>query len=152
MCSQMGSLSPPPSCWKRDTACRFQCYVLADQGIWSEGNNYAASIIILVKIDKPNAEGVVTAKCTVTMYNTGFQAQQVFSQRLPYHPFLNYISTKLTLLLQTLFPRPQTSLQHIPITMLQIYLETLPQGILPNMQVYLELDVRRLALVGSINK
>lgn len=52
--------------------------------------------------------------------------------------------------MQTLLPRPQTSLQQIPITMLQIYRETLPNGIPPNRQVYLNLDVLRLALEGFI--
>lgn len=44
--------------------------LMADQEIWSEGTNYSISIIILVKIYKPNAEGVVTAKCTVTMHKS----------------------------------------------------------------------------------
>ena len=52
--------------------------------------------------------------------------------------------------MQTLIPRPQTSLQQIPISMLQSYREALPNSISPNWQVYFNLDDPRLALEGPM--
>lgn len=59
--------------------------VMADQKIWSEGTNYAVSITILVKISQPNAEGVVGARCIMTMYDSSGPTS-VFSEVSPAQP------------------------------------------------------------------
>lgn len=74
--------------------------LMADQEIWSEGTNYSISIIILVKIYKPNAEGVVTAKCTVTMYGSSGPTS-VFAE--VNHPLLKSTPTRLTWLCRLYF-------------------------------------------------
>lgn len=74
--------------------------LMADQKIWSEGINYAVSIIILVKIYQPNAEAIVTAKCAITMYGSSGPTS-VFSEVT--HPLLKFTSTKLTLFCRLYF-------------------------------------------------
>lgn len=53
--------------------------LLEDQEIWSEGTGYEVSIVILVKIARPNTAGAVTAKCSVTMFDQNGPAR-VFTE------------------------------------------------------------------------
>ena len=41
-----------------------------DRDLWSEGSGYAVQIMILVKMYRPNSQGVVRGKLEITSYNT----------------------------------------------------------------------------------
>jgi hypothetical protein len=41
-----------------------------DRQLWSEGSGYAIQLIILVKMYRPNSQGLVHGKLEITSYNT----------------------------------------------------------------------------------